>query len=123
MRFLMMYTPASAGPPSPEHMAEMDRFIEESRRKGELLATGGLCAGPKQVRLADGKLTVTDGPYAETKEVIGGYAILRANSKAEAIEMARQFMQVHVDVLGESYEGVCEVRQMFDAPEAAPAGR
>jgi hypothetical protein len=55
------------------------------------------------------------------KELIGGYAILEASSKAEAVEYARRFMQVHLDVMGPSYEGECEVRQLF-GPDDAPAG-
>jgi hypothetical protein len=97
----MMYTPANAGPPNAEHMAEMDRFIEESRSKGELLATGGLFAGPKKVRLADGKLTVTDGPYAETKEVIAGFALIQLESPEAAIESAKRFLQVAGDGVSE----------------------
>jgi hypothetical protein len=62
-------------------------------------------------------MTVTDGPFAETKELIGGYAIIQANSKQEAIEQGRRFMQLHADILGDSYEGQCEVRQMFDPGE------
>jgi len=57
---------------------------------------------------------VLDGPFAETKELVGGFAILEAASKEEAIRLGKEFMQLHVDILGQSYE---EVRPMFD-----PAG-
>ena len=70
-----------------------------------------------RVRVSAGKMTVTDGPFAETKELIGGFAILEAASKEEAIRLGKEFMQLHVDVLGQSYEGTLEVRPMFD-----PAG-
>ena len=63
---------------------------------------------------------MTDGPFIESKEVIGGYAIVRAKSKEEAVEMGRDFMKLHVDVLGASYEGELEVRQMFDPADFAP---
>jgi len=66
------------------------------------------------VRASGGKMTVTDGPFAETKELIGGFAILEAASKEEAIELGKKFMQLHVDVLGQTYEGTLEVRPMFD---------
>jgi hypothetical protein len=59
-------------------------------------------------------LSVTDGPFIESKELIGGYAILRASSKEEAIELGKIFMKIHVDVLGPSYAGELEIRQMFD---------
>ena len=69
-----------------------------------------------RLRLAGGKLTVTDGPFAEAKELIGGYAIVQAKSKEEAIELGKNFLKVHEEVLGLSYEGECEVRQMYDGP-------
>ena len=75
--------------------------------------TGGLLQSPH------GGIRVTDGPFAESKEVIGGYAVMQAKSKAEAIELARRFLQVHADVLGKSYKGQVEVRQLFDPPPQA----
>jgi hypothetical protein len=59
-------------------------------------------------------VTVTDGPFAEAKEVIGGYAIVQVESKAEAIELSRRFLQVHADILGPSYQMESEVRQFFN---------
>jgi hypothetical protein len=67
------------------------------------------------VKAAGGKLTVTDGPFAETKELIGGFAVLEASSREDAIRLGKEFMQLHVDVLGPAYEGTLEVRQMFDS--------
>ena len=63
-------------------------------------------------------MTVTDGPFAETKELVGGFAILEAGSKDEAIRLGKKFMQVHVDVLGQAYEGTLEIRPMFDPASA-----
>jgi hypothetical protein len=79
---------------------------------------GGLLPSSKgaRVRVRKGKITVVDGPFAEAKELIGGYAVFELASKEEAIQSAREFMQLHVDVLGPSYEGECEVRQLADAP-------
>ena len=114
MRFLSIYkAPETNAPPSPEHMAKMEKLIEESLRSGELLATEGCLptAFGVRVRLADGDFTVTDGPFAETKEVIGGFAILQADKKEQAIEQARRFLQV----MG---TGECEIRQLFEAPAA-----
>jgi hypothetical protein len=65
---------------------------------------------------------VTDGPFSEAKELIGGFAILRAKSKTEAIEMGRRFMKLHQDVLGPGWKGDLEIRQVFDAPDSAPPG-
>ena len=89
----------------------MGRLIEEGMKAGYLLAVEGCLptALGARVRLADGKVTVTDGPFAESKEVIGGFAILRAASKAEAIEHVRY-------VLGVAGDGVCELRQLYEEP-------
>src|SRR5262245_45513331 len=103
-------------PPDPKLMVAIGKHAEEMTRAGVLLETGGLLPSSKgaRVRAAAGKLTVTDGPFIESKELIGGYAILQARSKEEAIEMGKAFMKIHLDVLGPSYEGELEIRQMFD---------
>jgi hypothetical protein len=104
-------------PPSPELMAAVGKLTQEMINAGVVKDTGGLfpSSAGARVRVAGGKLTVTDGPFTEAKELIGGYAILEAKSKEEAVELAKQFMKIHLDVLGPSYEGECEVRQMYDA--------
>jgi hypothetical protein len=128
MRFMMIVKADKdyeAGlPPSPELEAAMGKLTEEGIKSGLLLDTGGLLPSSKgaRIRVGGGKMTVTDGPFAETKELIGGYAIIQANSKQEAIEQGRRFMQLHADILGDSYEGECEVRQMFD-PGDCGSGR
>ena len=96
--------------------AAMGAYVEELTKLGVLLEGVGLLPLAKgaRVRAAGGKLTVTDGPYIESKEVIGGYAILRVKSKEEAIETGKAFMQLHLDALGPSYEGTLEVREMPD---------
>lgn len=111
MRFLSIYkTRERAVPPSPEEMAKMGKLVEEAMKAGYLLATEGCMPSGTgaRVRLSDGRVTVTDGPFAETKEVVGGFAILKANSKAEAIQMTKDFLQV-------AGEGECEVRQLYEA--------
>jgi hypothetical protein len=116
MRFLSIYkTVETNSPPSLEHMARMGKLIEESMKAGVLLATEGCLPSAlgARVRRAEGKMTVTDGPFAETKEVIGGFAILQANSREEAIEIAKRFL----DVAG---EGECEIRQIFTPTDVAP---
>jgi hypothetical protein len=117
MRFMMIYKPADtkdmeAGvPPTQDEMAKMGKFIEELAKSGVLLATDGLQPSSKgaRVRLAKGKLTVTDGPFTETKELIAGFAIVQVKSKAEAIELAERFLKLAGD--GES-----EIRLMHDMP-------
>src|SRR6476661_6836001 len=124
MQFMVMVKADSdfeAGrPPNPELLGAIGKLSEDMIKAGVLLATGGLLPSSKgaRVRASGGKMTVTDGPFAETKELIGGFAILEASSKEEAIRLGKEFMQLHVDVLGQSYEGTLEVRPMFDPGSA-----
>jgi hypothetical protein len=108
---------AGAAPP-PELMAAIGKLSEEMVKAGVILDMGGLLPSSKGARInvKKGKLTVTDGPFSEAKELIGGYAILQVKSREEAIERGRRFMQIHADVLGPSYDGELEIRQMPDAP-------
>ena len=103
-----------AGPPK-ALMEAMGRFVDQSFKDGTLVDTGGLLPSRDgtRVRLTKGKITVTDGPFTETKEVIGGWAILKADSKAEAIRIATEFMELHRKYWPE-FEGESEVRPMFD---------
>lgn len=103
-------------PPDAKLETAMGKLIEEMTKAGALVDMGGLLPRSKGalIRAAGSKLTVTDGPFIESKEVIGGYAILRAKSKEEALKMGEDFMQLHLDILGASYEGELEIRQMFD---------
>lgn len=115
MRFLSIYKAAERNtPPSPEEMAAMGKLVEEGMKAGWLLSTEG-CLPSKlgvRVRRADANVTVTDGPFTESKELVGGFAILKAKSKEEAIELAKKFLS-HVG------EGECELRQLY---EMNPAG-
>jgi hypothetical protein len=99
-------------------MAAVGKLSEEMIKAGVLLDMGGLLPTSKGalINVRKGKLTVTDGPFSEAKEVIGGYAVLQCKSKEEAIERGRRFMQLHADVLGPSYDGELEIRQMPDVP-------
>src|SRR5215510_3075450 len=89
--------------------AAMGEFVEESFKKGLLVDTAGLqpTAKGKRVRLSGGKITVIDGPFAESKEVVGGYAIVEAKSNEEAFDLARRFMDLH-RVHWPAFEGECE---------------
>ena len=101
--------------PPPALMEAMGKFVERSLKDGTLVDTGGLLPSEEgaRVRLANGKITVTDGPFAESKEVIGGWAILKVNSKADAIRIATEFMELHRKYWP-GFEGESEVRPMFD---------
>jgi hypothetical protein len=102
-------------PPPPALMEAMGKFVEKSRRDGTLVDTGGLLPSKEgvRIRLEKGKLSVTDGPFSETKEVIGGWAILEARSREEAIRLASEFMDLHRKYWPE-FEGESEVRPMFE---------
>ena len=95
MRFLM--TTTAADPPDEKMVAEMDRLVEEMTRKGVLLAAGGLDPLGTRVTSSGGRITVTDGPFTEAKEIIGGWALLECRDLTEAVEWAKRF----VSVLGE----------------------
>ena len=94
-------------PPDAKLEAAMGKLMGEMAQAGALVDAGGLLPMSKgaQIRATGGKLMVTDGPFIESKEVIGGYAILRATTKEEALKMGEDFMKLHVDILGASYEG------------------
>jgi hypothetical protein len=116
MRFLSIYKSVETNtPPTVEHMAKMGQLIEKYMKAGVLVATEGCLPSAKgaRVRLSGGNVTVTDGPFSESKEVVGGFALLETRSKEEAIELTKEFLQVAGD-------GECEIRQIFTAPDVAP---
>lgn len=113
MKFLSIYKAAERNaPPSQEEMSKMGKLIEDGFKAGWLVSTEGCLPSAlgARVRLSTGKLAVTDGPFAEAKELVGGFAILQTNSKQEAIELAKRFLSV----VG---EGECELRQLYEAGE------
>lgn len=116
MRFLSIYKTAERNtPPTAEEIATMYKLIEEGMKAGWLLGTEGCLPSALGVRVrrSGSKITITDGPFTEAKEVVGGFAILKADSKAEAIELARKFLQI-------AGEGECELRQICEASQAGP---
>jgi hypothetical protein len=96
-------------------MEAMGKFVEKSLKDGILVDTGGLLPSKDgaRVRLANGKISVTDGPFTESKEVIGGWAILNTDSKAEAVRIATEFMELHRKHWP-GFDGESEVRLMFE---------
>jgi hypothetical protein len=114
MRFLSIYRARERNtPPTPEEMASMGKLIEDWMKSGKLLATEGCMPSAlgARVRVDSGKYSVSDGPFTEAKEIVGGFAILDAPSKQAAIEYAKEFLQ-HVG------EGECELRQLYDVSAA-----
>lgn len=104
--------------PNPELMAAVAKMADEANKRGIMVTAGGLQPSSRgaRVRVSGGKTTLIDGPFTETKELVGGYAIFDLESKEEAIQMGTRFMQVHADILGPSYEGELEIRPLMDTP-------
>jgi hypothetical protein len=115
---MMMYKPdkpETGALPSKEYLAEMGKLIEEGMKAGTLLVSEGLQPSSKgaRVRLSGGKITVTDGPFTEAKELVAGFAVIQMKSKEEAVESAKQFLKTAGD-------GECEIRQLYEASDFGP---
>lgn len=114
MRFLSIYKHAERNtPPTAEEMAAMGALIEEFTANGVLIATEGCLPSALgfRARRGSGNVTVTDGPFTEAKEVVGGFALLNADSKEHAIELTKRFLSVVGD-------GECEVRLLYEGGDA-----
>src|SRR5262249_31991012 len=110
MRFLSIYkTAESTAPPSADEICKMGNFCEELAKAGVLLSTEGCQPSAKgaRIRLSGGKLTVTDGPFTESKELVAGFAMLNVKSKEEAIEVTKRFLKIAGD-------GETELRQIYE---------
>ena len=111
MRFMFIVKSAHSGPPTPELLEAMHKLANREIKAGRMLDNGWLMplATGAHVRITNGQLSVTDGPFVEAKEVIGGYAIFELRDKEEALASAREFMQLHKDLMP-GWGGICEVR-------------
>ncbi len=121
MKFMMIVKSAErSGLPPKELMDAIDQLSQDAAKAGTMIGGGGL--GPTalgaRVRLSDGKISVTDGPFTESKEIIGGYAQFELNSREEAIEGAKHFMELHKKHWP-GWEGETEIRQMFGPEDFA----
>lgn len=123
MRFLSMIriNENSGQVPSEKLMADMGKLMEEMTKEGTLIDGAGLrpTSEGKRVRLKYGKLSTMDGPFTETKEVIGGYAIVKADSMEGALALTNRFLKVH----GDEWDIECEVRQLDESGEGCGAPR
>ncbi len=113
MRFMFIIKTASPGAPPPELVKAMHEMAEREVKAGRMIADGGLMpkAAGKEIQLKRGKLTVLDGPFAETKEQIGGFAIFELPDEAAAVASAQSFLKLHQDLMP-GWEATCEVRQI-----------
>ena len=107
-----------SGPPPQALMEAIGKLGEEAAKAGKMVSFGGLrrTADGVRIRLSNGKLTITDGPFTETKEVIGGFSIMNLNSKEEAIEEGRKFMELH-RIHWPQWNGETEIRAMYEEGE------
>ncbi|MGQ0695937.1 MAG: YciI family protein [Nitrospiraceae bacterium] len=122
MRFMtMVKSLENLGPPPKALMDAIAKLSDEGIKEGTLIETGGLFPSSvgARVRLAGGKFTVTDGPFIETSEVIGGYAVVEVESRKEAIEQTMRFMELHKEHWP-GWEGETEIRQIFEKPDFGP---
>lgn len=125
MRFMMIVKGdenfRDSGPPPAALFEAIGKLGEEAAKAGKMVSMGGLHPTSKgaSVRIRKGKLVTTDGPFSEAKEMIGGFTIMELNSREEAIEEARKFMELH-RTLWPGWEGETEVRQMYEAGEHPP---
>ena len=117
MRFMYIVTSPKPGQPSPQLLDAVHKLADREIKAGRMLDNGGLMPvnTGAQVRIKDGKLSVIDGPFIETKEMIGGYAIFELRDKDEAVAMGVEFMQLHKDHM-QGWEGTCEVRALATPP-------
>jgi hypothetical protein len=121
MKFLMLVKHAeNQGPPPKELMDAIAILGEEAVKNGTMLGNGGVAPMTQstRVRVSKGQLTVTDGPFTEAKEIIGGYAQFELKSKEEAIEGAVRFMELHKKHWP-GWEGETEIRQIFGPEDLA----
>ena len=119
MRFMTIVRTRETGAhPSAALIEKIGKLGEEAAKQGAMVGMGGLLptALGARARLANGKITVTDGPFTEAKEIIGGYAIYNVASKKEAVEWTRRFLEAHIGLWPQELE--VEVRQMMDDPSS-----
>jgi hypothetical protein len=114
MKYLMIVKgPENAGMPPQSLFDAIDRLIADQKKSGVLVDAAGLMPTAKggRVRIERGRIKVIDGPFTEAKEVIGGFSMVNAASKEEAMRMAKEFMDLHIEHWPE-WEGECEVREV-----------
>ena len=120
MRYMYLVSAVEDGKPPPERlMVEMDKLVKQELAAGRMISQGGLLPsvmGSARIELRRGKVKVIDGPFAETKEVLGGYAIFEFATREQALQSALEFMELH-RLYAEGWEGVCEMRPMAGAED------
>ena len=116
MRFMTFVKSAETSEPPPQALMEaMEKLVEESVKNGTMVYSGGLspAASATRVRIGNGRVSITDGPFSEAKEVVGGFAILELPSKEAAVEAVKRFIELHREHWP-GWEGESEIRQIFE---------
>ena len=124
MRFMMLVKHAeNSGQPPQELMDAINKLAEEATKNGSMVLSGGLAptAASTRVRVSRNQVNAIDGPFTESKEVIGGFAIFDLTSKEEAVANAKRFMDLH-RIHWPGWEGETEVRQLFGPEDYAAQG-
>jgi len=128
MRYMMIVSGsenlAASGPPPAALVEAIERLTEELTRKGTMVSFGGLkpTSSGARMRITNGKIITTDGPFTESKEVIGGFSIFNFASKEEALEEARRFTELH-RVHWPNWQGEIEIRQMYEEADDVGAAQ
>lgn len=128
MRYMIIVTGseslAASGPPPAALIEAIDRLSEEATKKGTLVSFGGLqpTSSGTRMRVTNGKIITTDGPFIEAKEVIGGFSIINVPTKEAALEEARNFMELH-RVHWPKWEGEIEIRLMYEQEDDVRAAQ
>lgn len=118
MRYMYLVSSVpTSGPPPQKLLEEVHKLSVRERQAGRMIADGGLMPLDMgaRIELRLGKIKVMDGPFTESKEVIGGFAIFEFATREEAVKAAVEFMEMH-RLYAEGWEGVCEMRQMASPP-------
>jgi len=110
---------------TPELTEAIDSLTKENAAAGVLIETGGMASSTKitHITASGGRLSVTDGPHTESKEIVGGYAIVQVTSREEALELGRRFMELHTRILGPGFTADSEIQEMFPIPLTAAPGK
>ena len=128
MRYMMIVSGsenlAASGPPPAALIEAIERLVEEAARKGTMVSFGGLkpTSSGARMRITNGKIITTDGPFTESKEVIGGFSIFNFASKEEALQEARRFTELH-RVHWPNWEGEIEIRLMYEEDDDVRAAQ
>ena len=115
---------AASGPPPAALIEAIDRLSEEATKKGTLVSFGGLqpTSSGARMRVTNGKIITTDGPFTESKEVLGGFSIINVASKEAALEETRTFMELH-RIHWPTWEGEIEIRLMYEQEDDVRAAQ